>query len=68
MKNDGITGFWRGLPPTLVGIIPARSVYFFSYDATKVGGMERRTEDWSEATAKAIYRTLPAISIQLVAH
>mmetsp|Transcript_13425 Transcript_13425/g.27393 ORF Transcript_13425/g.27393 Transcript_13425/m.27393 type:complete len:364 (-) Transcript_13425:47-1138(-) len=34
-KNDGIRGFWRGLPPTLVGIIPARSVYFYSYDLTK---------------------------------
>lgn len=34
-KADGITGFWRGLPPTLVGIIPARSVYFYSYDLTK---------------------------------
>jgi len=23
-KADGVPGFWRGLPPTLVGIIPSR--------------------------------------------
>lgn len=34
-KQDGIPGFWRGLPPTLVGIIPARSIYFASYEGTK---------------------------------
>ena len=35
MQQDGITGFWRGLPPTLVGIIPARSAYFYAYQRTK---------------------------------
>jgi len=32
-KKDGVAGFWRGLAPTLVGIIPARSVYFYSYQS-----------------------------------
>lgn len=35
MKKDGITGFFRGLPPTLVGIIPGRSAYFYAYERTK---------------------------------
>ena len=34
-ENDGVLGFMRGLRPTLVGIIPARSVYFFSYEQSK---------------------------------
>lgn len=35
MEQDGLSGFFRGLPPTLVGIIPARSVYFYSYTKCK---------------------------------
>lgn len=35
MTTDGIPGFFRGLPPTLVGIIPARSIYFYSYQKSK---------------------------------
>jgi solute carrier family 25 protein 33/36 len=31
MQQDGISGFFRGLPPTLLGIIPARSAYFYAY-------------------------------------
>jgi len=30
-KNEGVSGLWRGLAPTLVGIIPSRSVYFYAY-------------------------------------
>jgi len=35
MEQDGIAGFFRGLPPTLIGIIPARSVYFYAYQRSK---------------------------------
>jgi solute carrier family 25 protein 33/36 len=35
MSQDGIPGFFRGLPPTLLGIIPARSIYFYSYQSCK---------------------------------
>lgn len=35
MQLDGISGFFRGLPPTLLGIIPARSIYFYSYQKCK---------------------------------
>ncbi|EJK75442.1 hypothetical protein THAOC_02833 [Thalassiosira oceanica] len=34
-EKDGIFGFWKGLRPTLIGIIPARSIYFFSYEQSK---------------------------------
>lgn len=34
-QADGIKGFWKGLRPTLVGIIPARSIYFYSYEQSK---------------------------------
>lgn len=34
-EKDGILGFWKGMKPTLVGIIPCRSIYFFSYEQTK---------------------------------
>ena len=35
MATDGVPGFFRGLPPTLVGIIPARSIYFYAYQRSK---------------------------------
>jgi len=35
LDADGIPGFWRGLPPTLVGIIPSRSAYFYAYQKMK---------------------------------
>eukprot|EP00002_Diphylleia_rotans_P036515 TRINITY_DN8054_c0_g1_i1.p1 TRINITY_DN8054_c0_g1~~TRINITY_DN8054_c0_g1_i1.p1 ORF type:complete len:311 (+),score=52.66 TRINITY_DN8054_c0_g1_i1:43-975(+) len=34
-KTEGIRGLWRGIGPTLFGVIPHRSVYFASYDALK---------------------------------
>jgi solute carrier family 25 protein 33/36 len=34
-KENGLLGFWKGMKPTLVGIIPARSIYFYSYEQTK---------------------------------
>lgn len=33
--ENGVGGFFKGLKPTLVGIIPARSLYFFAYERTK---------------------------------
>jgi solute carrier family 25, member 33/36 len=35
VAKDGLSGFFRGLPPTLLGILPARSVYFYSYQTFK---------------------------------
>eukprot|EP00591_Stephanopyxis_turris_P002702 CAMPEP_0195520412 /NCGR_PEP_ID=MMETSP0794_2-20130614/16796_1 /TAXON_ID=515487 /ORGANISM="Stephanopyxis turris, Strain CCMP 815" /LENGTH=311 /DNA_ID=CAMNT_0040649759 /DNA_START=244 /DNA_END=1179 /DNA_ORIENTATION=+ len=35
LATNGITGFYKGIVPTLIGIIPARSAYFFSYEQTK---------------------------------
>lgn len=34
-QQDGVKGFWRGLPPTLFGIIPSRSAYFYVYQKSK---------------------------------
>jgi len=36
LNADGIPGFWRGLPPTLLGIIPSRSAYFYAYQKMKI--------------------------------
>ena len=35
LEQDGVAGFFRGLPPTLIGIIPSRSVYFYAYQQCK---------------------------------
>ena len=34
-EKDGVFGFFRGLRPTLIGIIPARSIYFYAYETSK---------------------------------
>jgi len=34
-EREGVFGFWRGMRPTLVGIIPARSAYFYTYEQSK---------------------------------
>eukprot|EP01027_Heterolobosea_sp_BB2_P012186 GEZU01017680.1.p1 GENE.GEZU01017680.1~~GEZU01017680.1.p1 ORF type:complete len:319 (-),score=53.64 GEZU01017680.1:15-971(-) len=33
--REGMHGLFRGLGPNLVGIIPSRSIYFWTYNATK---------------------------------
>lgn len=35
LARDGVRGFYRGMRPTLVGIIPARSAYFYAYQQCK---------------------------------
>ncbi len=35
LAAEGAKGFFRGLPPTLVGIIPARATYFWAYSTSK---------------------------------
>ena len=34
-KSNGIKGFYRGIKPSLFGIIPTRAIYFWSYTTTK---------------------------------
>lgn len=34
-QKDGLLGFFRGLSPMLVGIIPTRAIYFWSYSTSK---------------------------------
>ncbi len=40
-QAEGIRGFFRGLAPTLVGILPARATYFWAYTTTKTGLSEK---------------------------
>lgn len=35
LATDGAAGFFRGLPPTLIGIVPSRSAYFYAYQRCK---------------------------------
>jgi len=34
-ETSGLAGFFNGLQPTLIGTIPARSIYFFAYENSK---------------------------------
>lgn len=34
-RLDGIKGFYRGIKPMIVGIIPTRAIYFWSYNSAK---------------------------------
>lgn len=34
-RNDGVLGFWRGIGPMLAGVVPARAVNFWAYNAVK---------------------------------
>ncbi len=40
-RIEGVRGFFRGLVPTLVGILPARATYFWAYTTTKSALSER---------------------------
>ena len=46
-KTDGIRGFWKGLGPMLVGVVPARATYFTAYDAAKSFLNQHRPESSS---------------------
>mmetsp|Transcript_10488 Transcript_10488/g.17150 ORF Transcript_10488/g.17150 Transcript_10488/m.17150 type:complete len:329 (-) Transcript_10488:942-1928(-) len=45
-RTEGLAGFWRGVGPNLVGIFPARSVFFFSYAALKNWSADHLPSDW----------------------
>ena len=34
-RSDGVFGFWRGIGPMLVGVVPARAVNLGAYNAVK---------------------------------
>lgn len=40
-QAEGPKGFFRGLVPTLIGILPARATYFWAYTTTKSGLSEK---------------------------
>eukprot|EP01032_Pedospumella_encystans_P017511 gene17511-19950_t len=35
MKNEGPKGFFKGLKPMIVGIVPTRAIYFWAYSTSK---------------------------------
>lgn len=43
-RNGGSKGFFRGLKPLLLGIIPTRAVYFWAYSSTK----DRLARTWMQ--------------------
>ena len=57
LEKDGIFGFWKGLRPTLIGIIPARSIYFFSYEQSKrfLGGAGLKEGEVSNALVSGFF-------------
>ncbi len=42
--DEGVLGFWKGLGPMLLGVVPARAVYFATYDLAKGHLNARRPE------------------------
>lgn len=34
-RNESVYGLWRGITPTLIGVIPARAIYFGAYSTLK---------------------------------
>lgn len=43
-RVEGVRGFFRGLTPTLIGILPARATFFWAYATTK-GTLSQRWGD-----------------------
>eukprot|EP00056_Hartaetosiga_gracilis_P015668 m.242143 g.242143 ORF g.242143 m.242143 type:complete len:345 (-) comp30239_c0_seq1:39-1073(-) len=41
-KTEGVLSLWKGLGPMLLGVIPARSIYFFGYNF-----MKERSRVWN---------------------
>jgi len=35
LQSEGVFGFWKGIGPMLVAVVPARGVYFWTYNSTK---------------------------------
>jgi solute carrier family 25 protein 33/36 len=35
LEKEGMKGLYRGMGPTIIGIVPTRSTYFWAYSATK---------------------------------
>ncbi|CAH0515050.1 unnamed protein product [Peronospora belbahrii] len=62
-QSESILGLWRGITPTLIGVIPARAIYFGSYstfkDKFKACGLNGRVFNFlSAAGAGSIAATL----------
>lgn len=40
-KTQGLNGFFKGIKPMLVGIMPTRAIYFWAYSASKASLTEK---------------------------
>ncbi|PJF17787.1 hypothetical protein PSACC_02395 [Paramicrosporidium saccamoebae] len=47
-NNEGITALWRGMGPTIVGVMPSRAIYFGTYSKTKqfLTGLSGEETSW----------------------
>ncbi|KXS11659.1 mitochondrial carrier [Gonapodya prolifera JEL478] len=54
--EGGIRALWRGLGPNLVGVIPARSIYFGMYGTSKawLAELNGREESWVHMVSAAV--------------
>lgn len=63
LRSEGLPGFWRGITPSLAGVIPARATFFGSYaifkrTATKYGHSGTLTNFLCASTAGCIVATV----------
>ena len=45
LQSEGLFGFWKGIGPMLVAVVPARGVYFWTYNSTKGSLLSRGHAD-----------------------
>ncbi|DBA03445.1 TPA: hypothetical protein N0F65_002853 [Lagenidium giganteum] len=54
-KTETVFGLWRGLTPTLIGVVPSRAIYFGSYSKFKESlsshGLQGRVHNFMSAAA-----------------
>lgn len=54
LKEEGLRGFYRGLGPHLIGVIPSRGIYFFTYGSVKSNLVEKFNYDERSSMASLI--------------
>ena len=57
LAADGLTGLYRGLWPTLVGIVPLMALQFHTYESAKLALLEYNKSTGSESTLSASAQT-----------
>ncbi|KNE66186.1 hypothetical protein AMAG_10431 [Allomyces macrogynus ATCC 38327] len=70
-KTEGLWAFWKGIGPTLLGVIPARAIYFATYNEakralTKLNGGESSAVYMGSAISAGVATTISTSPIWLV--